>query len=122
YEVEVLSQVVKAEEDVSKYANMILACSKEDKERFIERYSLSENKIKIMPNGVFSDVIKPVSDYEKKTARVALNIAQNSFLGFFIGSEYKPNVEAALYIVEKLAGTLPEITFVIVGGVCNCLP
>ncbi len=40
----------------------------------------------------------------------------------FVGSGHMPNVEAAKFIVERLAPECPEITFHIIGSVCGALP
>ena len=39
----------------------------------------------------------------------------------FLGSAHPPNVEAAAYIIERLAPTFPEAAFEFVGGVCDAI-
>lgn len=39
----------------------------------------------------------------------------------FMGSNVKSNVDACNWLVRNLASTMPEITFVIIGNVCNSI-
>jgi hypothetical protein len=50
-------------------------------------------------------------------ARQALNIDEAALVAIFIGSSYGPNIQAADFIAQKLAPTMPNVTFVIAGGV-----
>lgn len=42
-----------------------------------------------------------------------------STFGFFIGSEYLPNIEAVNFIIQELANKCNHIKFIIAGGCCN---
>jgi len=106
-----------SEKELCESADLILACSDDDKTNFIRLYGISPHKIEIVPNGVDIDEIKPATDDEKTTGKNRLKISTKTAI--FIGSDYPPNVEAANYIIDTLASQCPDITFLIVGGVGN---
>ncbi len=113
---EIVMEAVKAEYELCHIADLILACSHEDRELFNRLYQIPFIKIRVVPNGVFSKRI-PIADEEtRKRARKGLGL-NNGVLAIFIGSSYPPNIEAANYIYKKLAPNLPEITFAICGSV-----
>lgn len=122
FEKSVLDEVIRAEKLVGDRADIVLACSQEDKDGFVSRFGWQQNKLKLVPNGVFSDVILPPTAEQKADARKALGLLSGDRVAFFIGSNYAPNVEAGLFIVEELAIQHPECTFAIGGGVCSRLP
>lgn len=47
--------------------------------------------------------------------------AFSGMLAVFVGSAHPPNVEAAAFIVERIAPLCPEIGFAIVGNVCDAV-
>lgn len=116
-ETDLLRQVVEDEYQLGCRADLILACSQEDLERFNRLYGFDFEKIRVVPNGVMAFTLVPPSVDQRKKAREHLKLSASSFVVFFIGSQYPPNMEAADFIVEKLADRLPEATFVIAGGV-----
>lgn len=121
FEREVLNEVVKAERSAGDRADLILACSREDIDGFVDLYGWQRSKMRVFANGVFSSVILPASESQKREARRELGIGGQGLVGFFIGSDYAPNVEAGEFIVNHLAPALPQVTFAIAGGVCNKL-
>ncbi|KAB8330676.1 glycosyltransferase [Scytonema tolypothrichoides VB-61278] len=112
---EIAKNVVRIEYELCHHSDLILACSHEDRELFHRLYNLPFSKIAVVPNGVFTDKIHK-SDSVKQAARKKLGVG-NSPLAIFIGSSYPPNVEAASFIIEKLAPALPHVKFAICGGV-----
>ncbi len=95
-----------------------LACSAEDRRLFNSLYGIPLEKVKVVPNGVFTSKMTPVTKEEKKSIRKKLGISGNT-VAIFIGSNYQPNIEAAQFIIQDLAPKLPEVVFVIAGGVGN---
>jgi FkbM family methyltransferase len=95
-------------------SDLILACSEEDKQTFVQLYGVKPQKIIIVPNGVDVRAIHPASHAARAQAREKLGVA--GFVAVFIGGAYPPNVEAARVILNELAPAHPEITFIIVGG------
>lgn len=121
FEKNILDEVVRAERSAGRRADLILTCSREDMNDFVERYGWDRNRIRLVPNGVFSQQIQPSTEEYKREIRNAFGIPQGAFVGIFLGSDYYPNIEAGQYIIKELAPHLPEIMFIIVGGVCSRL-
>src|SRR5919108_2795226 len=94
--------------------DLILACSEEDRQAFVELYGIQPQKIVLVPNGVDIRAIHPSPETVRARAREGLSVA--GFVALFIGSAYPPNVEAVRVILDQLAPANPDITFVIVGG------
>lgn len=111
----IVNMVKFTEKELCESADLILACSDEDKNNFIKIYGTSHEKIKVFPNGVDIDKIRPARDEEKIKCKKWVNISTNTAL--FIGSDYPPNVEAGNYIISTLADQCPNVTFLILGGV-----
>jgi glycosyltransferase involved in cell wall biosynthesis len=114
---EIVKEVILAEYELAHRADLVAACSEEDRNLFAQIYGIDPNKIKIISNGVFTQEIVPPTSKEKLKAKHILKIGENTAL--FIGSDYKPNVEAANYIYSELAPFLPEINFIFCGRVAN---
>jgi len=113
---EIVKEAVKVEYELCHIADLILACSHEDRELFNRFYCVPFRKIRVVPNGVFSKQIKPADEETKK--KIKKNLGLNSkMLVIFVGSSYQPNIEAANFILNSLAPEFPEITFAICGSV-----
>lgn len=113
-------EVAEVESELCRDADIILACSQNDCESFHRLYDVPFERISVVPNGVFTSRLAPSSAAEKQEARSTLELSDH-VVAIFIGSAYDPNVEAAVFIQEKLATALPGVTFVIAGGVGNAL-
>jgi glycosyltransferase involved in cell wall biosynthesis len=98
---------------------MILACSEEDRELFVQCYGIDRNKIQVIPNGVDIKSVKPVPYDMKQSLKERLNIKGPAVL--FFGSNYGPNIDAGKFIIDVLADECKDITFVIAGGVGSSL-
>ena len=116
-EAEVLRHVIEDENLIGNAANWILACSHEDMLRFNRIYGFSLEKMRVVPNGVmaFSRPLPTIAD--KQQARAVLRLPETSLVGMFIGSPYGPNLQAAEFINDELAPLLPDVIFLIAGGV-----
>lgn len=104
------------EEQVCEKSDIILVCSEEDKKIFKKFYGINDNKFKVVSNGTI--IGDSFSGQNKKYAKRLLQLNQKPMV-LFIGSYYKPNVEAATFIVEELADKLKDLNFVIGGSVKN---
>lgn len=113
---DIVKSVIKNEFELCHMADLVLACSYEDKRLFNRLYGVPLNKINIVPNGVFSERIRPFTQEEKIKIKRNLGLGTHS-TAFFIGSNYAPNREACDFIIKELAPQLPETTFIIAGGV-----
>jgi glycosyltransferase involved in cell wall biosynthesis len=112
-----LLRVVKTiEGKLCQASDLIFACSDGDKNRFTQIYGVTVNKIFVIPNGVDIGEIRPSSQSEKQTAKAAIGLEDKQTV-LFVGSNYKPNIEATDFIVKVLAPELPRLQFLIMGGV-----
>ncbi len=115
-----LSQNVRfVEKELCERADLILACSDEDKNAFIRYYQVHAEKIKIFPNGVDVKKITPSSEKIRVIVKKKMNIART--VAIFIGSNYGPNIDAGQFIIDDIAKKCSNVFFVIVGGVCASL-
>jgi len=104
-----LRAVVAAEGLLADRAQRIFACSTQDKNALALLYGIDLGKIDVVPNGCFPGSVAPAPhEVEKRMAGRRQAV--------FMGSLFGPNVEAAQYIVESLAGQFPDLDFTIVGG------
>ena len=104
------------ERELCLVADLVLACSSEDRRLFHELYGVPIEKIVVVPNGTFTSRVAPADSPARQAARRAMGLADTQ-IALFVGSAYQPNVEAAKFILEALAPALPDVTFVICGGV-----
>jgi glycosyltransferase involved in cell wall biosynthesis len=116
-EAELLRRVAQDEYDVGCRADWILACSQEDLLRFNRVYGFSPKKMRVVPNGVMAFNDKQPTPEKRMVARQSLGFDEHAFVAIFIGSGYGPNVQAAEFIDKQLALLLPQVSFVIAGGV-----
>lgn len=116
-EAELLRCVIQDENDLGWAADWILACSHEDLLRFNRLYGFPLEKMRVVPNGVmaFRDPL-PTPEL-RMAAREDLGIDSLAYIAIFLGSPYGPNAEAAEFILSKLAPSMPDVLFVIAGGV-----
>jgi len=102
-----------------KKAVKIIVSSKKDKELFVKLYKISGEKISVVPNGA---CIRPSPSYErKKDVRLKLKIESTRPVLLFIGTNYKPNIDAAKFIVNEIAPKIEEADIVILGSAGECL-
>ena len=87
-----------------------------DRLQFSRIYGVPPERIKLIPDGVFTSRIQPADATQRRAARTRHALPQGP-IAIFLGSNYGPNVEAALFIAKELAPCLPTITFLIAGGV-----
>ena len=116
-EADLLRRVVQDEYDVGCRADWILACSQEDLLRFNRVYGFSPEKMRVVPNGVMAFNDNQPTPENRAAARQCLAIDHQAFVAIFIGSGYGPNVQAAEFIDQQLAPLIPNVSFVIAGGV-----
>lgn len=107
-----LRRVAEVEYLLCREADLVLACSHEDREIFARVYDVDWSRLRVVPNGIFAfgDAQAP----EPKPVRDPRTVV-------FVGSDYGPNNEAARFVVEVLAPQLPSVTFALIGSCCSTL-
>lgn len=115
-----LARVAEVEYQICREADLVLACSHEDREIFARIYDLDWSKLRVVPNGIFAFAHALQTPTERLAAKHALGVNQQALV-IFVGSDYGPNNDAARYVGHHLAPILPEVAFGIVGGCSNRL-
>lgn len=113
-------EVVRIEHELCATADLVLACSHEDGQTFTRLYGTDPAKIRVVPNGAFTER-RPAADAARRDAAKAVLGLPPRPAAIFIGSTYAPNAEAARFIMDDVAPANPGITFVIAGGVGDAL-
>jgi glycosyltransferase involved in cell wall biosynthesis/GT2 family glycosyltransferase len=108
--------VLRQEHMICQEADLILACSDEDRSLFHRLYGTPAAKVRVVPNGVFVGNIRAAEGARRLAARQRLGLSDVP-IALFIGSQYGPNLEAARLILSELAPQFPNVKFVIAGGV-----
>lgn len=115
-----LRRVAEVEYALCQRADLILACSHEDRETFHRLYDIDWSKLRVVPNGIFAFKHALPSPDRRANAKRSLRVGQRS-LALFVGSGYGPNNDAARFINERLAPLMPLVGFAIIGGCCESL-
>ena len=118
---QLIREVVGVEAALCRAADMVLACSHEDSDAFRRIYGISAAKLRIAPNGSFTEAIRPLNGDSRQKLRAQFGIGERP-VALFLGTNYGPNIDAAQFIGRTLAPQLPEIEFVVVGSVGDALP
>ncbi len=117
-----LSKIVKdVERSLVNECNLIFSCSHEDSNNFIKNYDINKDKILIIPNGASIDDISFPTTIEKDLMKRRFGFGQKTIIIFLASGGYRPNDDAAEYICSILAHQLPEVIFILVGGICDIL-
>lgn len=93
-------------------ADLVFATSPEERATFASEYGADPARIHLAPNGFEPDgEVEPFGADESGEEREPYAV--------FLGSGHPPNVEAARYIIDRLAPALPGLEFRILGSVCK---
>lgn len=114
-------EVIRNEKALCERADLILCCSHEDASNFTRLFGTPASKMRIVPNGTFTDLPVPDRYAAKTNVAQAFGIDSHARVAVFVGSDYAPNGEAANLINQNIAPQLPNVTFVIVGGAGSLL-
>jgi glycosyltransferase involved in cell wall biosynthesis len=116
----IVRDVVAVEADLCRVADLVLCCSSQDADDFHRLYGTPWDAMRIVPNGSFTQRGRGVDTTGKEKSRKNCGLS-DEFVALFLGSGYQPNIEAAQFMIETLAPALPEMLFVIAGGVGEAL-
>jgi len=108
-------QVDALEERLLERANLVICVSVEDRARFSRRHP--RRRYEVIENGVRT----AVHDAAAAHATAPLQTMAGRALALFIGSSHMPNVEAVKFLCSSVARRAPEVTFGIVGAVCDAV-
>lgn len=118
---EIVREVVAVEAALCRTADLILACSHEDRDAFHRIYEIPAERIRLAPNGAFTEEIRPTTPEERSRLRREYGVSDR-LVAIFIGTNYGPNIDATRFISETLASALPRIEFVVIGSAGDVVP
>lgn len=117
---QLVRRVVALEYRLCREADLVLACSQDDREIFARVYDISWDKLRLAPNGIFALAHELPTGEQRASAKKALGV-KKAQLVIFVGSNYGPNNEAAAFIAGELAECRPDVAFALIGGCCDQL-
>ncbi len=101
-------------------ADLVLACSEEDAAQFADEYGIDPLKVRLAPNGVDTETLRPATPSEREAARRKLGLGDSARPAvLFLGSFHPPNIEAIEFILAQLASALPQADFLVAGRACK---
>jgi glycosyltransferase involved in cell wall biosynthesis len=112
-----LDEVRAIERSALENADCVIACSDSDSLAFAEDYGVEADRFTIIENGVDAIGVPVVSLDIRDKLRAELGLS-DKLAAVFGGSYHHPNFRAAQRIVD-IAPSLPQITFLFLGRVCN---
>lgn len=112
--------VRRLEKQLCRQADIVFASSNADISRLVELYEIPPQKCHLTPNGMNLAEISLPSDESRERSRAALGLDGRKLL-LFLGSYHPPNLQAARYILHRLAPLFPSELFVIAGSVSRGL-
>ncbi len=113
----VLRQVKKIEGELCRQSDLILACSAKEKEDLVKLYKINPAKVAIVTNG--AQIKEITGAARKEDSRKALGLASFDKVVVFVGMYYKPNIDAAQFIIRKVAPALPDFKFLLAGEIAR---
>lgn len=115
----VLKEVARIEQELLSRAALVYCCSSDEVALYQRIFEVPLSKLRVAPNGTFLLDEDPSKREHGKRLFEALRSGGGAErpVAVFIGSQYGPNVDAARMIVEDIAPSVPEVDFLIVGGV-----
>lgn len=118
---DLIREVVTNEYELCRRADLIAACSHADMDMYGRLFDVPRGKMRLVPNGAFTERSSTAIAQSRTEARAATSLDQTAPVALFIGSNYGPNIEAARFIARILAPAVPDVVFILVGGVGDVL-
>jgi len=112
-----LMAIRRMEENAVRRADLVLAVSGEDRNRFIDLYDVAPAKVVEVPNGADTARYAPTDPDTRAAAKKALGLPNRPTV-FFAGANVPPN-QAGRDWVYRLAEHEPGFTFLVVGLVAE---
>jgi UDP-glucose:(heptosyl)LPS alpha-1,3-glucosyltransferase len=91
----------------------MIAVSKGVAREMIERYGYPTDRVKVVPNGVDTDLFRPISAEEKITLRRKHGLPEKSLLAIFVGGDWSR--KGLDFAIEAMQG-LRDCHLLVVGG------
>ncbi len=111
-----LDIVREVEAQTCRSSALTLACSKDDKDTLCRLYGVEPTEVLVVPNGVDLGRFRFIPLQERNRGKTKVGLGGQR-IAIFIGSWHPPNLEACESIF-LMAGHLPDVRFLLVGGQC----
>ncbi len=111
-----LARVRRLEEEAVAAADLVLAVSPDDRNAFVERFGAPCERVVEVPNGSDTAAFAPVDPGRRPELRRMLGLPDRPTAVFVAAGPKIPD-RFGLAWFERLARLLPDVTFVVVGGV-----
>lgn len=111
-----LADVKQAEKAACELSSVIAACSREDSRRLAGLYSVPDSKFIIIPNGADLESLPFVNYDQRQLYKAAQTV--DCPRAIYMGSHFPPNIQAAGQVIA-MAAQLPDIEFLLIGGLCE---
>ncbi|MGC2110434.1 MAG: glycosyltransferase [Candidatus Korobacteraceae bacterium] len=105
-----------AEGELARRSEVIWVCSWEDADAMAQAYGLPRERFELVPNCADVWSLMPADEDQKASAKSAFGW-QGRAVAVFVASGYRPNTEAATFIIHELAPKFPQGIFAIAGTV-----
>jgi len=105
-----------AEGQLTRRSEVVWVCSWEDAEGMMAEYGLPRDRFELVPNCSDTLTLRPAGEQDKAAAKAAFGW-QGRAVAVFVASGYRPNTEAAAFVIETLAPLFPEVVFAFAGTV-----
>jgi glycosyltransferase involved in cell wall biosynthesis len=100
---------------------LVFATSEIERRTFRDHYGCPEDKLALAPNGFHPRPPAPLDPGAASAYKQRFRMDPGRPMAIFVGSAHPPNIEAARFISDRVAGALPRVQFAIVGSVCPAL-
>jgi glycosyltransferase involved in cell wall biosynthesis len=110
-----LARTEAVERACAEQAELVWACSEEDRTELVDRYALDRDKVLVVPNGLALEETPYTAPVDRAERKRRLRL-EDRFTALFIASWHEPNLAGARELI-RVAARLPEIELMIVGSV-----
>jgi glycosyltransferase involved in cell wall biosynthesis len=108
--------VARLEREALAAADLVVAVSPEDRTVFLEKHHVQASRLALVPNGSDTESFTPVGPEEKRALRRQLGLPERPTV-LYVAAIPKPPDRVGLAWVKRVAARLPELGFLVVGGV-----
>lgn len=111
------ANVKRVEGDLVKRSDQVWVCSTEDANAMSQVYGVPRERCRLVPNCADTHGLVPADSHQRDAAKRTMGWEGRSVVAFVGSGGYRPNTEAAAFIIEELAPQFPETVFAIAGSV-----
>jgi glycosyltransferase involved in cell wall biosynthesis len=112
-----LKRVHIIEEQAIKFSRLIFVTSFDEAKELNKLYGVSQDKMVTIPNGVETRR-KTRSQYNKESLRKKYDITESKIV-IFLGAWHPPNLDAFVFIKDKLCFQFTDVRFIVLGSVID---